>query len=297
MRPDPVGEELLDRADAPAPMVRLSLHHLARANRWLGGARASIAGIERLIPADCRRFTLLDVGTGRTVAEFDERDVPSRIDRLADSLTLAMLRELGRFRRTDMAHAASSPTSSLAALKKYLHGEQFYRAALWDSAQIHFEHALTLDTTFALAYHRLAAVRRWRQPGARPDSLAYELMRKPSRFPRGLGPRERLLATIDSLSAETYFAWRRMTRYGPRGHELALVDRLCLALIEAERRYPNDPEFAFLHAEVRAEYDRDVVVGELDDRGSLRRYDRAIALDSGFAPAYVKPIALAAYLD
>jgi eukaryotic-like serine/threonine-protein kinase len=273
----------------------------ARSARALGeatGARLVLFG-GLLAAGDSVRATasLLDTRTGRTVAEFDERDVPSRVDRLADSLTRAMLRELGRARRSDMAHATSSPTTSLAALKKYLQGEQFYRAALWDSAQLHFEHALTLDTTFALAYHRLAAVRRWRQPGARPDSLAYVLMRMPSLFPRGLGPRERLLASIDSLSAETYFAWRRMMRHGATGHEVVLIDRLCAALIEAERRYPNDPEFAFLHAEVRAEYDRAVVVGELDDRGNLRRYDRAISLDSGFAPAYVKPITLSAYLD
>ena len=48
----------------------------------------------------------------------------------------------------------------MAALKAYLEGEQYYRAARWDSAQFHFEHALAFDSTFAMAYHRLAAVRR-----------------------------------------------------------------------------------------------------------------------------------------
>ena len=196
-----------------------------------------------------------------------------------------------------MAHATSSPTTSLAALKAYLQGEQFYRAAVWDSAQAHFEQALTLDTTFALAYHRLAAVWRWRDVHDPPDSVAFALMRRPSQFPRGLGPRERLLASIDSLSAETYFARRRALMDGQYLAEQILFDSLCAALIEAQRRYPNDAELAFLHAEARAEYDRDVAVGELDDRGTLARYDRAIALDSGFAPAYVKPITFAAFLD
>ena len=122
-------------------------------------------------------------------------------------------------------------------------------------------------------------------------------MRRPSHFPRGLGPRERLLATIDSLSAETYFARRRALLDGKYTTEEALFERLCAALIEAQRRYPNDAELAFLHAEARAEYDHDVTIGEVDDRGTLARYDRAIALDSGFAPAYVRPITLAAYLD
>ena len=242
-------------------------------------------------------MSLLDVRAGRTVAEFERKDVPARMDRLSDSLALAVLRELGRSRRIDMAHATFSPTASLAALKAYLQGEQFYRVARWDSAQVHFERAISLDTTFALAYHRLGAVRRWRDAKFPPDSVAYELMRKTSHFPTGLGPRERLLATIDSLSAETYFARRRALKSGDYMIEEALVTKLCDALIEAQRRYPNDAEFAFLHAEARAEYDRDVAIGEIDDRAALARYEKAIALDSGFAPAYATPIALAAYLD
>ena len=196
-----------------------------------------------------------------------------------------------------MAHATSSPTNSLAALKTYLQGEQYYRAAAWDSAQARFEEALALDTTFAMAYHRLAAVRRWRDPHDPPDSVAYELMRLPSHYVRGLGPREQLLASIDSLTAETYFARRRALTDGIYSNEKALFDRLCEALTEAQRRYPNDAEIAFLHAEAQAEYDRDVIVGEVDDRGTLARYERAISLDSAFAPAYVRPISFAAYLD
>ncbi|HEX5077396.1 MAG TPA: serine/threonine-protein kinase [Gemmatimonadaceae bacterium] len=270
----------------------------ARALGRATGARLVVYG-GLLAAGDSVRATvsLLDVRTGRTVSEFERRDVSARMDRLSDSLTLGVLRELGRSRRIDMAHATSSPTNSLAALKTYLQGEQYYRAAAWDSAQARFEEALALDTTFAMAYHRLAAVRRWRDAHDPPDSVAYELMRLPSHYLRGLGPRERLLATIDSLTAETYFARRRALRDGNFASEEAVFDSLCAALIDAQRRYPNDAELAFLHAEARAEYDREVVVGEVDDRGTLARYDHAISLDSTFAPAYVRPINFAAYLD
>jgi len=269
----------------------------ARALGRATGARLVVYG-GLLAAGDSVRATvsLLDVRTGRTVSEFERRDVSARMDRLSDSLTLGVLRELGRSRRIDMAHATSSPTNSLAALKTYLQGEQYYRAAAWDSAQARFEEALALDTTFAMAYHRLAAVRRWRDPHDPPDSVAYELMRLPSHYMRGLGPREQLLASIDSLTAETYFARRRALMDGTYSNEKALFDRLCATLTEAQRRYPNDAEIAFLHAEAQAEYDRDVVVGEVDDRGTLARYERAISLDSAFAPAYVRPISFAAYL-
>jgi tetratricopeptide (TPR) repeat protein len=240
---------------------------------------------------------LLDTRTGRTIAEIEQRDLPARIDRLADSVTIAVLRELGRSHRVDLAHATSTTTTSLPALKAYLQGEQFYRAALWDSAQTHFERALAVDSTFALAYHRLAAVRRWRDLKDIPDSTTYDLLRRVSRFPRGLGARERLLATVDSLSAEAYFAWRRALQSADYAPEEALVHRLFSTLDRALARYPTDAELAFLRAEAHSRFETDVVVGELDDRASLARYDRAIALDSAFAPAYVTPISLAAYLD
>ncbi|MEE8142412.1 MAG: methyltransferase domain-containing protein, partial [Planctomycetota bacterium] len=42
----------------------LALAELERVNRSLGGYRTSLSGIRRLLPADCRKFSLLDVGTG-----------------------------------------------------------------------------------------------------------------------------------------------------------------------------------------------------------------------------------------
>jgi len=243
-------------------------------------------------------LVLLDASNGQPLAEIERRDVPARVDRLTDSLTVAVLRELGRSRHIDMARATSSPTNSIAALKAYLQGEQFYRAAELDSAQTWFERALSLDSAFALAYHRLASVRIWRDPKDIPDSATFELMRRASWFPRGLGPRERLLATADSFAAEAEFAWRHALSDGHRYvDENALVARLDETLNEALRRYPNDSEFWFLLAEAHWRYDRDVVPGERNDRGLLALYDRTISLDSSFARAYLKAISLASYLD
>jgi len=273
----------------------------AQSARALGeatGARMVLFG-GLLAAGDSVRATVsvLDAKTGRTIAEIEQRDVTERIDRLSDSLTIAVLRELGHSRPIDMANATSSPTVSIAALKAYLQGEQFYRAARWDSAQKHFERALSADTTFALAYHRLAAVRRWRDVKYLPDSITYALMRRPSRFPRGLGPRERLLATIDSLSAETYFAWRRALRDAKFTDEETLLHQLYAIIGDALIRYPNDAELWYLLAEAQSRFENDVAVGEVDDRSTLALYDRAIALDSAFAPAYLTPISLASYLD
>ena len=104
-------------------------------------------------------------------------------------------------------------------------------------------------------------------------------------------------ALIDSLSAEKYFAWRRGLRSGDYTDEESLVHRLFATLGEGVRRYPDDPELTFLLAEAKSHNDGEVRLGEIDDRAVLALYDRAIALDSSFAPAYARPISLAAYLD
>ena len=262
------------------------------------GARLVIYG--GLVTAgDSVRATaaLLDVATGRTVAEFEERDLAARIDRLADSLTVAVLREIGRSRGVAIANATAAPTNSLTALKAYLQGEQYYRAARWDSAQFHFEHALAFDSTFAMAYHRLAAVRRWRDTRDIPDSVPYLIMRRTSEFSDALGPHERLLAQVDSLSAATYFTWLRTLRDGDDGELELLGDRLYGTLRDGIRRYPNDAELWFLLGEAKSRFERHVGAEEIDDRATLALYDHAIALDSTFAPAYVTPIMLSAYLD
>ena len=277
------------RADAPS----------ARALGLGTGARLVLFG-GLLAAGDSVRATgvLLDAYDGRVLAEFEHRDIEDRVDRLSDSLTVAVLRELSRSRRLDMARATSSPSASLAALKSYLQGEQFYRAAMWDSAQTRFERVLALDSTFALAYHRLAEVRRWRNPERERDSTAYALMRRTSRFARGLAPRERLLATIDSLSAEAYFAWQRgLTDVRTYDDAETLVGRLIAAIGDGLVRYRHDAELLFLLAETRWRYDPDFAEGEVDDREILDLFDHAISMDSSFAPAYVTPISLAAFLD
>jgi SAM-dependent methyltransferase len=60
----PIGWELLDDPRAAPARVTESLHNIARANRWFGGAAAVRFGLERALPAGPATVTLLDVGTG-----------------------------------------------------------------------------------------------------------------------------------------------------------------------------------------------------------------------------------------
>ena len=62
----PVGVELLDDPGADPAVVRSSLRHIARSNRWLGGRAAMRFGLSMALgsAAEGAEFTLLDVGTG-----------------------------------------------------------------------------------------------------------------------------------------------------------------------------------------------------------------------------------------
>jgi len=61
-----IGWELLDDPRAAPARVSESLHNIARANRWFGGAAAVRFGLERALPPGHPggSLTLLDVGTG-----------------------------------------------------------------------------------------------------------------------------------------------------------------------------------------------------------------------------------------
>ena len=62
----PVGDELLDDPAADPRTVAASLRDIAVANRWLGGTRAALHGIARVLHGvpHGSRVTLLDLGTG-----------------------------------------------------------------------------------------------------------------------------------------------------------------------------------------------------------------------------------------
>lgn len=55
-----------------------------------------------------------------------------------------------------LVSSAATMTSSLNALRDYLRGEQALRRAAYDTAVTLFQHATEEDSTFALAYYRLA---------------------------------------------------------------------------------------------------------------------------------------------
>ena len=183
------------------------------------------------------RATLLDVGRGSTLAEWELRDVADRVDRLTDSLTVRMLQELGRTRPIGSVRRAGFGSASLAAIKAFLQGEQHLRRSEWDSALGYYERAVQLDSTFPLALRRASTALGWTRTGYDSLSNAYAL--RAGAANHRLPPRDSLLVVSDSLFAALFGA-------GPLGLGAdsawgRRLNRFFATVEEATSRYPEDP--------------------------------------------------------
>jgi eukaryotic-like serine/threonine-protein kinase len=237
--------------------------------------------------ADSVRATaaILDAPTGKTVGEVEVRELSARIDRLADTLTVALLRELGRTRPIGAARLASLRSSSLPALKAFLQGEQYFRRTVWDSALASYQHAVDLDSTFTVALRRVSHVLGWQ--GTAADSLSRVYLLRAGRLNRGLSPRDSLLVVADSL-------WAALFEREADAVWWAQITRMTAVLGEVAQRYPQDPEVWWQLGEAGFHWGQWVGVTQ---RELLEAFERAIALDSAFAPAYLHLVPLALELE
>src|SRR5438445_1196767 len=214
------------------------------------------------------RGLVLDVASGKTLIEIERSDQTDRIDRLADSVTLDVLRDV-RAAPAGHTRLVTAGTKSLPALRAFLRGEQLSRRLSLDSAIEEYERAVALDSGFALALDHLgmAHSQKLEDPGT--------LYLKAGRHNHGLAPRDSLLITEDSLGAATddtldHAYWSQSRR-------------MFTTLEEAVRLYPDDPMAWYRLAELR--FHGGFVVGSTP-RQALDAFERTIALDSTIAAAY-----------
>lgn len=230
--------------------------------------------------------TLVNVATGRSIGDVEAEDAQSHIDRLCDSLSVRLLRELGHVRRLAGSLGGSIGSSSLPAIKAYLQGEQWYRASNWDSAEAAYERATATDSTFALAWLRAGFVRAWKNGLGDRESLLDRL--HAARLNHGLAPRDSLIVAADSMVAamtlpDDTLAWTHLQR----------LDRLAQSGLD---RYPADPEVWYLVGEFR-EHMGAMPGHYFTSAQVIDAFDHAIAADSQFAPAYIHPIEQSLALD
>jgi len=249
------------------------------------GARTVVFGGLVGAGADSVRLsaTVFDVATGATLGEIELRDRSARMDRVADSLAVHVLREIGRTRPIGLVRGTPLGSTSLPAVKAFLQGEQFLRRSQWDSAIAYHQRAFALDSTFALAWSHAGLALGWAHSASDTLSLKYKI--RAGSLNRGLAPRESLIVQAESLGAVVYGGAERLG-----GRTFPYARRMLATLTDAVRRYPTDPELWYMLGD--ATYHAGDYAG-LDRRQSLDAFDRSIALDSAFTPSYVHAIQLA----
>jgi tetratricopeptide (TPR) repeat protein len=133
------------------------------------------------------RLSLYDSsGTTSTLPEV--RGAAGDLAALGDSLSLGIIRILAP--RSDRLYEPVGGFSGvpLPALKAFLKGEAAFARDAWATAQRHYEIALEIDSTFALADWRRSNVLRWRRLPYQPDLEAVY-----RRHAGRLRPRDRML--------------------------------------------------------------------------------------------------------
>lgn len=260
----------------------------ARALGRATGARTVILGGLVASGPDSVRLTasVLDVPTGNVLGDIDLRDRADRMDRLADSLAVRVLREIAKTRPIGLARATPIGSTSIAALKAFLTGEQFLRRSQYDSALFYDQQAIALDSNFTLALSHASMAAGWQQSGGDASTRGYAVAA--GRRNHGLAPRDSFLVAADSLTAAVFGgaalvggAWWTYGR------------RLLVTLDSAVKLYPGDPELWYALGDARFHAG---VTGGVGRPQSLDAFDHAIALDSSFSPAYIHSIGLALQL-
>ncbi|HET6341344.1 MAG TPA: BTAD domain-containing putative transcriptional regulator [Gemmatimonadota bacterium] len=176
--------------------------------------------------------TLYDAdGTARTrlpPVAGGEGEIFAMVDQLARGLVASRYQAEGE----RLSRLAATTTSSMPALRSWLSGEAAFRAGRFDQAVEEFRRAAEQDTTFALAWYRLAVAEEW----SLDLEAAEEAVSRAVRHGGRLAERDRLL--LEAWQA--YFSGRATD-----------AERLYRRILEA---HPEDVEAWFQLAEVQFHY-------------------------------------------
>lgn len=272
--PSVVIQRWSGRADAPSAS---RLGHATGAGLVLYGSLVGSGQDSVRVAA-----TLIDLTTGKNVAQVERRDLADRMDRAADSLTVALIAQFSGASSAGSVRLAKLGTSNLAATKSFLQGEQLYRRAVFDSARAAYAEALAKDSGFALAWQRLSQSVGW-QTGA-GDETAQLAAQRAGTHNHGLGPRDSLMISADSIIAALAAQ--------PGIHAWPLRKQLFNRLNAAVQRYPEDAYAWYELGDARYHWAQGPGL-DVTERQTLDAFDRSIALDSSFAPSYIHPMQLA----
>ena len=233
------------------------------------------------------RAAVLDLARKTVEPDLEVKGDTADIGDLADSLGVRILQMLGRDRPIGAVRQVSIGSRSLPALKAFLYGEQFYRRGRWDSAVVYYDRAVTQDSTFAIAFKQMGMAVDWHPANEQSYLRGVDYFRKAVVLNRGLSPKDSMQIAADSFSiaGEDATDPADLIRFRYRWFS---------TLEDAAHRYPEDPEVWYRLGDAR--FHSDPPFGG-PPAPALAAFDHAIALDSGFAPAYQHTVQLAIRLN
>jgi len=226
------------------------------------------------------RVSIVDVATGTVRQEVDIRGETTRIDAMADSLSLRLLRELGASGALGGgARVTSLGTTQLPALKAYLRGLQLARRGVVDSTLTAFQEAVAADSTFSLGWRGVASV--YIRTGREATPEAQDALDRAIRFRRGGSPRDSMLLRGDSLRLAVV---RLAAIPNEPIADIPILPQLFQTLSDATQRYPSDAELWLEYGDALFHFG---ALAAIPDSLALRSFERAIALDSNvLVPQY-----------
>lgn len=241
---------------------------LARAT----GARYAVTG--SAVSAGPRVRLVADVYDARSGTHLDQRQAdapPDSILSAADRLAVGILEVLLERPESELPRLEVSRlmTGSVPALKAYLEGETLFRRADFTGARPAFQRAVEEDSTFALAFQRLAYTVGWLEGEQAP--LKREHLERAVRHSARLPERERILVEEDhAYSVE---------------RDLESVERL----EAAGRKFPDDAEIQNLLGEAILHL---ASHGWRPPADAEEAFGRAVELDPGFSPYRIHHVEL-----
>ena len=159
-------------------------------------------------------FTAKEEGAGK-------ESIPGMLDLLSEKTRIG-LRERAAEVRAQQQEIASLTTSNLEAYQHFFQGEELINRLEFEMAEEEFHKAIALDTTFGLAYYRLAYAMQWNQ-----EVLASEPLMKALEYIDRIPEKERYMVRAEQATIES-------------GWEAAIPIRR-----EMEEIYPEDKEMQF----------------------------------------------------
>ncbi|HJQ20731.1 MAG TPA: serine/threonine-protein kinase [Gemmatimonadaceae bacterium] len=234
-------------------------------------ALASSVGAGRLLEGDIvgmpQRLvisaSLVSVPSGQVRATAHATGEQQQLALLVDSLTAELLVQEAGADEMQSRDLAGIP---FEALQAYLAGQAAYRRGRYQEAEGAYSHALDIDSTFALAAIQLRLAASWTSSGRGARGLVLALREYPK-----LGTRERIMLDGEDTS---YLSGRR---------------RSCSEIrAGAERATLQSPDIPEVWTSLAEQYFHCgwVIASGYDPwRRAAAAFERALALDSGFAPA------------